>query len=787
MIRRLHPIHSLVGCAFVAVASAQTPATLVSNESIANKPSTDAAKCPVMSGDFRDAAARHTAMGSYSNRDWWPNQLNLQMLHQNCPLSNPLGEKFNYAAEFKKLDLKAVKKDLEALMTSKQDWWPADYGHYGPLFIRMAWHSAGTYRVADGRGGACSGTLRFAPLNSWPDNGNLDKARRLIWPIKQKYGQKISWADLMVLTGNVALESMGFKTLGFAGGREDLWEPEADIYWGPETEWLGDKRYSGDRQLQNPLGAVQMGLIYVNPEGPNAKPDPVAAARDIRETFARMAMNDEETVALIAGGHTFGKAHGAGDPKANVGPEPEAASIEEQGLGWKNSLGSGNGADTITSGLEGAWTTTPTKWSNDYFDNLFNYEWELTKSPAGAQQWTPKDSAAKGVVPDAHDPSKSHAPMMFTTDLALKTDPQYREISKRFHENPELFAKAFAKAWYKLTHRDMGPVSRLLGPEVPEPQLWQDPLPPVDHPLIGSVETTLLKDKIVKSGLSIPQLVSTAWASASTYRGSDMRGGANGARIRLAPQKDWAANQPEELSKVLAALEGIHQDFNRSKPNGKKVSLADVIVLAGCVGVEQAAKKAGVDVKVPFSPGRTDATQEMTDTASFAVLEPKSDGFRNYFGGEQDRPAEESLVDRAALLTLTAPEMTVIVGGLRALNISTSFPNMGVMTKRPEALTNDFFVNLLDMGTEWKKSSVCDHFFEGRDRKSGEVKWTASRVDLVFGSNSQLRAIAEVYASEDGKKKFVDDFVAAWTKVMNLDRFDLAVGANATSQPIALR
>jgi catalase-peroxidase len=734
----------------------------------------DPAQCPVIGGTMRPAMERTTAAGGMANRDWWPNQLNLSILHQNSAKGNPLGPDFNYADEFKKLDLAAVKKDLEALMTSSQDWWPADYGHYGPFFIRMAWHSAGTYRVQDGRGGASYGTQRFAPLNSWPDNANLDKARRLLWPIKQKYGQQISWADLMVLAGNVSLESMGFKTFGFAGGRADVWEPQEDIFWGPESEWLGDKRYSGDRELQNPLGAVQMGLIYVNPEGPNAKPDPVAAARDIRETFGRMAMNDEETVALIAGGHTFGKAHGAASPNGNVGPDPEGASIEEQGLGWSNKFGKGNAGDTITSGLEGAWTQTPVAWSNGYFDNLFGYEWELTKSPAGASQWKPKDAAAQGTVPDAHDPKKSHAPMMFTTDIALKTDPAYAAISKRFHEHPEQFAEAFAKAWYKLTHRDMGPAARLLGPEVPEPQLWQDPVPAVNHDLITDADAKALKTKILASGLTVSQLASTAWASAATFRGTDKRGGANGARVRLAPQKDWAVNQPDELAKVVSTLEKIQKEFNSSASNGKKkVSLADLIVLGGCAAVEKAAKNAGHEIQVPFSAGRTDATQEMTDVESVAYLEPKTDGFRNFFGNEHDRPAEELLVDRAHMLTLTAPEMTVLVGGLRVLGTNTGFEQLGVLTNHPEALTNDFFVNLLDMNTQWKQSTVCEHFYEGRDAKSNKVKWTASRVDLVFGSNSQLRAIAEVYASSDGKHKFVHDFVAAWTKVMNLDRFDL--------------
>ena len=731
-------------------------------------------KCPVM-GTVSPASARNTAAGAMSNSDWWPNQLNLKILHQNSPQGNPLDQGFNYAEEFKKLDLEAVKRDLRELMTTSQNWWPADYGHYGPLFIRMAWHSAGTYRVSDGRGGAGYGTQRFAPLNSWPDNASLDKARRLLWPIKQKYGNKISWADLMILTGNVALESMGFQTLGFGGGRDDVWEPQEDIYWGPESEWLGDKRYSEGRDLENPLAAVQMGLIYVNPEGPNGKPDPLAAAKDIRDTFGRMAMNDEETVALIAGGHTFGKAHGAAGAE-NVGPAPEAAGIEEQGLGWKNQFGTGNAGDTITSGLEGAWSNSPTQWSNDFFNNLFGYEWELTRSPAGAWQWTPKEKSAQGTVPDAHDPNKSHAPMMFTTDLALRMDPIYGPISKRFHEHPEQFAEAFAKAWYKLTHRDMGPVSRLIGPEVAAPQLWQDPVPAVDHPLIDEQDIAALKTKVLASGLSISDLVSTAWASASTFRGSDKRGGANGARIRLAPQKDWEVNQPAELAKVLATLEKVQQDFHRAQKGGKKVSLADVIVLGGCAAVEAAAKKAGHDIQVPFAPGRTDATQATTDVDSFAVLEPKSDGFRNHLASQIDRPAEELLVDRAQLLTLSAPEMAVLVGGMRVLHTNTGsgpLAELGVFTKRPEVLTNDFFVNLLDMGTVWRQSPMCEHFFEGRDRKTGEVKWTASRVDLVFGSNSQLRAIAEVYASDDAQAKFVHDFVAAWNKVMNLDRFDL--------------
>ena len=729
---------------------------------------TTESKCPVLGGSHR-----HTAVGATANQHWWSNQLNLKVLHQNSPQSDPMGEEFNYAEEFKTLDLDALKQDIEAVMTTSQDWWPADYGHYGPLFIRMAWHSAGTYRIGDGRGGASSGTLRFAPLNSWPDNVSLDKARRLLWPVKQKYGRKISWADLMVFTGNCALESMGFKTFGFAGGREDVWEPEEDIYWGPEDTWLGDERYSGERDLENPLGAVQMGLIYVNPEGPNGTPDPLAAAVDIRETFARMAMDDEETVALIAGGHTFGKAHGAADPDEHVGPEPEGASLEEQGLGWRNSFGSGSGGDTITSGLEGAWTTDPVKWDNNYFENLFGYEWELTKSPAGASQWTPKDESAQGSVPDAHDSSKQHAPMMFTTDLALKMDPIYAPISKRFHENPEAFADAFAKAWYKLTHRDMGPVSRCLGALVPEPQLWQDPVPEVDHELIGEQDIADLKGKILASGLSISQRVSTAWASAATFRGTDKRGGANGARIRLAPQKDWEVNNPAEQAKVLETLEQIQNNFNSAQSGGKQVSLADVIVLGGCAAVEEAAKAAGHDVQVPFTPGRTDASPEQTDVDSFAVLEPTADGFRNYFRDGHTRTAEELLVDRAQMLTLTAPEMTVLIGGMRVLNANTGQSELGVFTKRPETLTNDFFVNLLAMGTEWQKSSKCEHFYEGRDSGTGEVKWMGTAVDLVFGSNSQLRAIAEVYACDDSQQAFVQDFVAAWDNVMNLDRFDL--------------
>ena len=733
--------------------------------------------CPVMGRAA--SATRTTAAGGTTNGDWWPDQVNLDILHQNPPAGSPLGGDFDYATEFNKLDLAAVKHDLRALMTTSQPWWPADYGHYGPFFIRMAWHSAGTYRVADGRGGAGYGTQRFAPLDSWPDNTNLDKARRLLWPIKRKYGRRISWADLMILAGNVALESMGFETFGFGGGRADVWEPQNDIDWGPETEWLGDKRYTGDRRLENPLAAVQMGLIYVNPEGPNGKPDPLAAARDIRETFARMAMNDEETVALIAGGHTFGKSHGAG-PADNVGPAPEAAPIEEQGLGWKNRFRSGKGADTITSGLEGAWTSTPTEWSNGYFDNLFGYEWELTKSPAGAWQWTPKDASAKGTVPDAHDDSKSHAPMMFTTDLALKLDPAYGPIAKRCHERPEAFEAAFAKAWYKLTHRDMGPASRLLGPEVPPAQLWQDPVPVVDHRIVDAGDVAALKATLLESGLSVADLVKTAWASASTFRGSDKRGGANGARIRLAPQKDWAVNEPEQLARVLGVLARIQQDFNASQTDGTKLSLADLIVLGGAAAVEKAARDAGHDVTVPFTPGRTDATEALTDAASFAVLEPKADGFRNHLPREIDRPAEELLVDRAQLLTLSAPELTVLVGGLRVLGANAgSGPaaTLGVFTDRPGTLTNDFFTNLLDMSTEWRPSPVCEQFFEGRDRNTGKVKWTASRADLVFGSNSRLRAIAEVYASDDAKDTFVADFVAAWTKVMNLDRFDPPVAS----------
>jgi catalase-peroxidase len=720
-------------------------------------------KCPV-----------HSAGGGTKNQDWWPNQLNLDILHQRSSKSNPMGEGFNYAKEFKSLDLKALKKDLHDLMTNSQDWWPADFGHYGPLFIRMAWHSAGTYRIGDGRGGAGNGSQRFAPLNSWPDNVNLDKARRLLWPIKQKYGRKISWADLMILTGNVALESMGFKTFGFGGGREDIWEPEKDVYWGSEDKWLGDKRYSGDRDLENPLAAVQMGLIYVNPEGPNGNPDPIAAARDIRETFARMAMSDEETVALIAGGHTFGKTHGAGDAKY-VGPEPEAAGIEEQGLGWKGGFGTGKGDDAISSGLEVIWTTTPTKWSNNFFSNLFGYEWELTKSPAGAHQWKPKAGAGANTVPDAHDQSKRHAPSMLTTDLALRFDPAYEKISRRFMENPDQFADAFARAWFKLTHRDMGPRARYLGPEVPTEELiWQDPIPAVNHKLIDAQDIVSLKGKILSSGLSVSELVYTAWASASTFRGSDKRGGANGARIRLAPQKDWEINQPAQLAKVLKTLEGIQNAFNKEQKSGKKVSLADLIVLAGCAGIEQAAKNAGYNVAVPFTPGRMDASQGQTDAASFAVLEPIADGFRNYKKVRNTVSAEELLVDKAQLLTLTAPEMTVLVGGMRVLNANFGKSAHGVFTKRPEMLTNDFFVNLLDMGTEWKAISKDADVFEGRDCKTGALKWTGTRVDLVFGSNSQLRALAEVYGSSDAQRKFVDDFVTAWNKVMNLDRFDLA-------------
>ena len=709
-----------------------------------------------------------------SNRDWWPNQLNLKILYQNSHKTNPMGKEFNYAEEFKKLDLAALKKDLFALMTDSQDWWPADFGHYGPLFIRMAWHSAGTYRMGDGRGGAGSGSQRFAPLNSWPDNVNLDKARRLLWPVKQKYGNKISWADLMILAGNCALESMGFRTFGFGGGREDVWEPQEDTYWGSENKWLDDKRYSGNRQLENPLAAVQMGLIYVNPEGPNGIPDPMAAAKDIRETFSRMAMNDEETVALIAGGHSFGKTHGAGEASL-VGPEPEAAGIEEQGLGWKSRFGTGKGGDTISSGLEVTWTTTPTKWSNNFFSNLFSYEWELTKSPAGAHQWTPKKGAGSKAIPDAHDPSKRRAPSMLTTDLSLRFDPVYEKISRRFFEHPDQFADAFARAWFKLTHRDMGPRSRYLGPEVPsEALIWQDPLPAVDHALIDEQDIAKLKALVLASGLSVSELISTAWASASTFRGSDKRGGANGARIRLAPQKDWAVNEPALLKKVLQTLEAIQKEFNSSQSGGKKVSLADLIVLGGCAGVEQATKNGGHDLIVPFVPGRTDASQEQTDMTSFAVLEPAADGFRNYLKAKYAVSAEELLVDRAQLLTLTAPEMTVLVGGMRVLNVNFGQSRHGVFTRRPQALTNDFFVNLLDMSTVWKATAEDNDVFEGRDRATGELTWTATRVDLIFGSNSQLRALSEVYACDDSQNKFVNDFVAAWNKVMNADRFDLA-------------
>jgi len=722
------------------------------------------AKCPFT----------QTAGGGTTNRDWWPNQLKLELLNQHSSKSDPMGADFDYAAEFKSLDLSALKKDLAALMTDSQEWWPADFGHYGPLFIRMAWHSAGTYRTGDGRGGGGRGQQRFAPLNSWPDNVSLDKARRLLWPIKQKYGRKISWADLMILTGNVALETMGFKTFGFGGGREDVWEPDQDVYWGNETTWLGDKRYTGDRNLENPLAAVQMGLIYVNPEGPNGNPDPLAAAKDIRETFARMAMNDEETVALIAGGHTFGKTHGAG-PASHVGPDPEAAGLEEQGLGWRSTFGTGKGGDAITSGLEVTWTTTPTQWSNNFFENLFGYEWVLTKSPAGANQWTPKDGAGDGKVPHAHDKDKKIAPSMLTTDLALRFDPAYEKISRKFHENPELFADAFARAWFKLTHRDMGPRARYLGAEVPAEELiWQDPIPAVNHPLIEASDIAALKGKILASGLSVSELVSTAWAAASTFRGSDKRGGANGGRIRLAPQKDWQVNQPAQLAKVLKALEGIQSEFNGAQSGGKQVSLADLIVLGGCTGVEQAAKNAGHEVTVPFTPGRTDASAEQTDAESFAVLEPIADGFRNYLKGKYSIPAEALLIDKAQLLTLTAPEMTVLIGGMRVLKTNVGNTSHGIFTKRPESLTNDFFVNLLDMGTEWKPTSSDADVFDGRDRVTGKTKWSGTRVDLVFGSDSRLRALAEVYGSADAEKKFVTDFVAAWNKVMNLDRFDLA-------------
>jgi len=727
-------------------------------------------KCP-----FHGGAIKQSAGGGTRNRDWWPNQLKLNILRQHSVLSNPMGESFDYTKEFKSLDFASLKKDVIELMTTSQSWWPADYGHYGPFFIRMAWHSAGTYRIADGRGGAGAGTLRFAPLNSWPDNGNLDKARLLLWPIKQKYGNKISWADLMILTGNCALESMGFKTFGFAGGREDVWEPEEDVYWGAEKKWLDDQRYTGDRELENPLGAVQMGLIYVNPEGPNGKPDALAAARDIRETFGRMAMNDEETVALIAGGHTFGKAHGAADPGMYVGVEPAAAGIEEQSRGWKNTFGSGNAGSTITSGLEGAWSTTPTKWSNNYFWNLFGYEWELTKSPAGAQQWQPKHGMGANTVPDAHDPNKRHAPIMFTTDLALRIDPAYEKISRRFLENPDQFADAFARAWFKLTHRDMGPIARYLGPEVPnEVLIWQDPIPAITYKSIDDADIAALKTQLLASGLTISQLVSTAWASASTFRGSDKRGGANGARIRLSPQKDWKANNPAQLAAVLKTLEAIQTSFNSSSSDGKQVSMADLIVLGGCAAIEKAAKNAGQEVKVPFTPGRADATQEHTDVESFAVLEPQADGFRNYLKAKHTASAEELLIDKAQLMTLTAPEMSLLVGGLRVLDTNFDHSKHGVFTKKAEALTNDFFVHLLDLNTTWSASSDSKEIFEGHDRATDKLNWTGTRVDLIFGSNSELRAIAEVYASSDSQQKFVHDFVAAWNKVMNLDRFDLA-------------
>lgn len=740
------------------------------SQSMRGDPMNSATGCP-----FSGGALKFTAGSGTSNRDWWPNQLNLQILRQHSPKSNPMGKGFNYAEAFKSLDLAAVKQDIFDLMNSSQDWWPADYGHYGPLFIRMSWHSAGTYRISDGRGGAGTGNQRFAPINSWPDNANLDKARMLLWPIKQKYGTKISWADLIILAGNCALESMGFKTFGFAGGREDIWEPEEDIYWGAEHEWLGDQRYTGDRELENPLGAVQMGLIYVNPEGPNGHPDPVASGRDIRETFGRMAMNDEETVALTAGGHTFGKCHGAGDD-AHVGPEPEGASIEDQCLGWKNSFGTGKGVHTITSGIEGAWTTNPVQWDNNYFENLFGYEWELTKSPAGANQWVPQGGAGANTVPDAHDPSRRHAPIMTTADMAMRMDSSYGTISRQFLDNPTQFADAFARAWFKLTHRDMGPRSRYLGPEVPEEELiWQDPVPAVDHELINEQDIATLKSQILATHLTVSQLVSTAWASASTYRDSDKRGGANGARIRLAPQKDWEANQPAQLATVLQTLEAIQTTFNHSQVGGKRVSLADLIVLGGCAGVEQAAKNAGwYDIKVPFKPGRTDATQAQTDVDSFAVLEPRADGFRNYLKGQYSVSAEELLVDKAQLLALTAPEMTVLVGGLRVLNANVGQTQHGVFTQRPESLTNDFFLNLLDMGVTWKAASEAEEVFEGCDRNTGALKWTGTRVDLIFGSNSQLRALAEVYGCEDSQQRFVQDFVAAWDKVMNLDRFDLA-------------
>ncbi len=749
-----------------AVGATGIPSSLHPSENAADK---GAIECP-----FNSGVMKQTAGSGPRNQDWWPNQLRLNILRQHSSLSNPMDKTFSYSKAFNSLDLKAVKKDIFELMTKSQDWWPADFGHYGPFFIRMAWHSAGTYRIADGRGGAGSGTQRFAPLNSWPDNANLDKARMLLAPVKKKYGSKISWADLMILAGNCALESMGLKTFGFAGGREDVWEPAEDIYWGVETEWLGDKRYTGDRQLENPLGAVQMGLIYVNPQGPNGNPDPLASARDIRETFGRMAMNDEETVALIAGGHTLGKAHGAANPDKYIGREPAAACIEDQGFGWKNTYGKGNAGDTITSGLEGAWTTTPTKWSNNYFENLFGFEWELTKSPAGANQWKPKGNAGADMVPDAHDPAKRHAPMMFTTDLALRLDPAYEKISRHFHKNPEAFADAFARAWFKLTHRDMGPKTRYHGPEVPKEDLiWQDPLPAANHKLIDNDDIASLKTNILNSGLTVSQLVSTAWASAVTFRGSDKRGGANGARIRLAPQKDWEVNHPDQLAKVLHTLEGIQEVFNRAQSDEKKVSLADLIVLGGCAGIEKAAKHAGHSVKVPFTPGRVDALQEQTDASSFAVLEPAADGFRNYAKAHNAALAEDLLVNKAQLLTLTAPEMTVLVGGMRVLNANFAQSNHGAFTKHPEVLTNDFFVNLLDMGTAWHVSADAKDVFEGRDRTSGAVKWTGTRVDLIFGSNSELRAIAEVYGCEDSQDKFVRDFVFAWNKVMNLDRFDL--------------
>ncbi len=727
-------------------------------------------KCPFMGGELNRAAGSGT-----SNRDWWPNQLKLSILRMHSSLSNPMDKDFNYAEEFKSLDLKALKQDIFELMTTSQDWWPADYGHYGPFFIRMAWHSAGTYRISDGRGGSGSGAQRFAPLNSWPDNTNLDKARLLLWPVKKKYGKKISWADLMVLAGNCALESMGFKTFGFAGGREDIWEPEEDIYWGSEAEWLADKRYTGERELENPLAAVQMGLIYVNPEGPNGNPDPLASAHDIRETFGRMAMNDEETVALIAGGHTFGKTHGAADPNQYVGAEPAGASIEEQGLGWKNTFGTGNAGYTITSGLEGAWTTTPTQWSNNYFENLFGFEWELSKSPAGAHQWKPVGNGGAGTVPDAHDPNKMHAPFMLTTDLALRFDPAYEKVSRRFYENPDEFADAFARAWFKLTHRDMGPISRYLGPEVPKEELiWQDPIPAVTHELINAQDITALKGKILASGLSVSQLVSAAWASAATFRGSDKRGGANGARVRLAPQKDWEVNHPAQLAEVLTALEKVQSEFNTAQSGNKSVSIADLIVLGGCAAIEKAAKAAGHDITVPFTPGRTDASQEQTDAESFAVLEPLADGFRNYLKGKHAVSAEEMLIDKAQLMTLTAPEMTALVGGMRVLDTNFGKSSHGVFTDRKGVLSNDFFANLIDFGTTWKAASENDDVFEGRDRMTGELKWTGTRIDLIFGSNSELRAIAEVYACDDSKERFVRDFVAAWDKVMNLDRFELA-------------